>query len=231
MLIEKRKYPAIAKQKWSDVFFMHWRVEPNLLQGYVQQPYELDLFDGSAWISVVCFIAKKSRLRFIPIDFVSTAIQTNVRTYVTVPNESERGVYFLKLYLNNQFAVSSARFGMNLPFQHVFANASIKEHSSTFQSEDEREPKLHVTFRRKDEYDESALAQFLTERYAIWNQKGNRLIKIPITHPAWRVLHAEVAIHINKVHPLIQGREPDIVHAGDEKLTHLYPYETVGFIL
>lgn len=232
-MIEKRKYPAIALQTWSDIFFMHWRVEPESLRQYVKPPYELDIFDGSAWISVVCFMAKNSRLRFIPFDFVTSAIQTNVRTYVRLSHRKnsgrpEPGVYFLKLLLNNRFAVNSARLGLSLPFQYVTATMEKQGHLFTYKSVDERETKLHVSFYSVEEGDSSDLANFLTERYAIWHHKGNRLVKIPISHAKWQITRAKASIFTNHTHPLIQGRQPDIVHAADEKLTHLYPYEIVG---
>lgn len=230
-MIKQRQYPALARQTWLDIYFMHWRVNPEKLQPYVKQPYELDLFDNSAWISVVCFRAKNSRLRFFPFDIVSSAIQTNVRTYVTLPNEQEPGVYFLELFLNNRFAVSSARVGVNLPFEYVDAMSIKSPHVCTYKSRNENGIKLHAAFHDTGKSDESQLAQFLTDRYVIWNEKGNRLIKIPITHPSWRITSAEATVLTNQTHPLIQGRQPDIVHAGDDKLTCLYPYETVGFVL
>lgn len=230
-MIEKRRYPAIARQTWTNIFFMHWRVNPESLQHYIKRPYELDIFDGSAWISVVCFVAKNSQLRLLPFDFVSSAIQTNVRTYVTMPHERERGVYFLKMLLNNRFAVTSAQLGINLPFQYVNALATKRDGIITFKSEQKNETELHATFCATENRDESELTHFLTERYAIWHHKGNRIIKIPITHSKWRINGAEATVFTNNTHPLIEGRRPDYVHAGDEKTTHLYPYETVGLIV
>lgn len=230
-MIEKRKYPAIARQTWTNIFFMHWRVDSESLQQYIKRPYELDIFDDSAWVSVVCFVAKNSQLRLLPFDFVSSAIQTNVRTYVTMPHERERGVYFLKLLLNNRFAVTSAQLGINLPFQYVNALVTDQDGIITFKSERENETKIHVEFCTTKRRDESELAHFLTERYAIWHHKRNRLIKVPITHPKWWINRAEATIFTNNIHPLIEGRRPDYVHAGDEKITHLYPYETAGLFL
>lgn len=228
-MIEKRKYPAIARQTWTNIFFMHWRVDPDSLQTYMKQPYILDTFDGSAWMTVVCFVAKNSQLRGLPFNFVNTAIQINLRTYVTMPGRAERGVYFLKLLLNNKFAASSGRLGVNLPFEYVDVAVTEQENVTIFKSEQERATQVHVAFQQTEKRDKSELADFLVERYSIWHHKHNRLIKIPITHARWRLNHAKANVISHHLHPLIHGRLPDIVHAGDEKTTHLYPYETAGF--
>ncbi len=96
-MITKRKFPWFGKQLWEDIFFVHWRVPPDSLKPYVPKPFELDLFDGAAWISAVCFQAKKNRVRHIPLDLMRPGYQLNVRTYVDVAEKQEKGVYFFRL--------------------------------------------------------------------------------------------------------------------------------------
>ena len=40
------------KQTWSDLLFMHWRVDEAKLRELVPPPLEIDTFDGSGWIAV-----------------------------------------------------------------------------------------------------------------------------------------------------------------------------------
>lgn len=227
-MIEKRKYPVFAKQAWDDVFFMHWKVAPEILAPQIPAPLQLDLFDQSAWITVVCFVAKNSQLRFLPINFVAKAIQTNVRTYVTMPHHEERGVYFLNTFVNNRLATLGARTTFHLPFHYVEAELLQEDGRCTYINRQANQTMLHVSFEALKAAPERKLAEFLTERYAIWNMKHNRMIKIPIFHRPWTIHTASATIFENKVHPLIQGSTPDFVHQGDHKLSHLYPYETVG---
>lgn len=228
-MIEERKYPKIAQQEWDEVYFMHWKVAPEKLAAYIPKPFELDLFDGYAWLTAVSFLAKHSRLRFIPFDFVRRAIQTNLRTYVKLPHHKEPGVYFLKTFLNHRFASFSARELFHLPFQYMEADFVEENKKSTFINRVDGEKILHLSFVAQDEAAEEEQASFLTERYAIWNVQANRIIKIPILHDPWTINEAEVLTRENKLHPLIRDVEPDIVHYGGRKLSYLYPYERIGF--
>ena len=55
-------------QRWDDVLFLHWQVEPTALQPLV--PLALDLFDGRAWLGVVAFRMSRNRLHGVPLpDF------------------------------------------------------------------------------------------------------------------------------------------------------------------
>lgn len=232
--MNKRKFPSFATQQWNDVFFMHWRVQPEVLQSYIPEPLELDLNDGSAWITVVCFVAKQSRLRHVPLTIVPEAIQTNVRTYVRLPKPlaQERGVYFLNVYLNKKLAVIGARRLFHLPFETAQTTCKrTKKSTYTYKNIVQGETKLHASFQRKKQPSTEKLTHFLTERYAIWHRRNNRLIKIPIAHIPWRIKEAEVTIHTQQIHPLIKGKSPALVHAGDVKLSFLYPFETIGYYL
>lgn len=231
--MKARKYPYMAHQQWNDVFFMHWPLEPEKLTPYIPRPLELDTFDKVAWITIVCFVVKNSQLRGFSFPIVPFAIQTNVRTYVRMPQEKEPGVYFLNLYLNHRFAARSARRIFNLPFRYVEAGRIRKHKTYTYQSKVQKGGPflLHATFEKSNRVIQSDLIQFLTERYVIWNRKGKQIIKVPISHDQWQIKEANVTIQAQNVHPLIQGMSPRYVHAGDWKLTHLYPYESVAYFI
>jgi uncharacterized protein YqjF (DUF2071 family) len=44
---EQVSFPLL-RQSWRDVAFLHWRVDPELLQRHLPQGLEVDLVDGSA---------------------------------------------------------------------------------------------------------------------------------------------------------------------------------------
>lgn len=230
-MIDKRAYPPIGEQLWEHVFFMHWQVDEASLQAYIPSPFQLDTFQGSAWVTVVCFVAKKSRIPLLPIDLIDQAIQINVRTYVTCPSQKERGVYFLDVNINNRLAAIGAQRAYNLPFQYVEAELVSEGECKTYKSGFKSESTLKVTLRPTSKTDQSELAQFLTERYTIWNHKGKRLIKIPINHSHWKLTKAEAIFYQQDLHPLIVDKKPDFIHFAGEKLAYLYPYEAVGFYL
>ena len=100
-------------QEWHHLTFLHWSFDPAALRPLIPRPLELDTFDGHAWLGIVPFLIKKSRFRGIPwrIDFP----ETNVRTYVRLPN-GDTGVWFFSLDAASLFATLGARMSFRLPY-------------------------------------------------------------------------------------------------------------------
>ena len=45
--------PWVMTQTWHDLLFAHWPVDADSLREKVPTQFDLDLFDGSAWLAVV----------------------------------------------------------------------------------------------------------------------------------------------------------------------------------
>lgn len=218
----------MAQQTWEQIYFLHWRVNESELRPYIPKPLVIDTFDGSAWITIVCFLAKNSRLRYVPINFISKAIQTNVRTYVKLDGKQERGVYFFNLFVNNKLAVLGAQSTFALPFKYVHSMFEYNGDLATYKTYKHDELIFNAQFERTNKKPHSSeLARFLTERYCIWNDKKNRMIKVPIIHSKWNVNEANVTIEKNILHPCLRNGQPNAVHYFNRKVTKLFPYESV----
>lgn len=108
---------------------MHWPIEPQVMRAAVPGDFDLDLYDGKAWVGVVPFKMQSTRPRFLPpipqkIMPVSPSSfpELNVRTYVTI-NVKENGltrklpgVLFFSLDAASKLAVRMARLSFNLPY-------------------------------------------------------------------------------------------------------------------
>lgn len=115
--------------RWTDLLFMHWPIEPEVMRQAVPGDFDLDLYDGKAWVGLVPFRMQSTRPRFCPpipqkILPVSPSSfpELNVRTYVTV-NIKENGltkqlpgVLFFSLDAASKTAVRGARISFNLPY-------------------------------------------------------------------------------------------------------------------
>src|SRR3954469_16673085 len=79
---------------WHRAVFLHYELEPQFLQKQI--PFELDLYDGQAYVSLVAFTLRNMRLCHPHLKFVTQPLHThaflNVRTYVRVGEL--RGIYF-----------------------------------------------------------------------------------------------------------------------------------------
>ena len=77
--------PWINEQVWDDLLFAHWPISPDVMRQKVPTAFDLDLWDGQAWLGVVPFYISTFRGRWLPkIPGFASFPELNVRTYVTV---------------------------------------------------------------------------------------------------------------------------------------------------
>src|SRR4051812_6499459 len=104
---------------WADVLFVHFAVDPEALQPHV--PFELDLFRGRAYVSVVAFTQRRlrprvgGRLAAIISRPLAEHEFLNVRTYVR--HGGERGIYFLSEWIPNRIACAVGPVMYGLPYR------------------------------------------------------------------------------------------------------------------
>src|SRR6185436_1671961 len=105
----------VMTQTWNDLLFAHWPVDADRLRALVPPRFELDLFDGRAWLAVVPFHMTNVSPRLVPaLPWISAFAELNVRTYVRV--DDKPGVYFFSLEAGNPVAAGAARMLLNLPY-------------------------------------------------------------------------------------------------------------------
>ncbi|MGB0333096.1 MAG: YqjF family protein, partial [Planctomycetota bacterium] len=106
--------PAIH-MTWRDLSFMHWRVDPDALRPLIPEPLEVDLFGGEAWVGVVPFEMRGTRLWPLPtVPGLRHFPELNLRTYVR--HGDRQGVWFFSLDACSKVAVRVARQTFALPY-------------------------------------------------------------------------------------------------------------------
>jgi uncharacterized protein YqjF (DUF2071 family) len=83
---------------WRYLAMLNYEVDPAVLKPFVPAGTELDLPEGRAFVSVVGFHFRHTRVRGVPIPFHEHFEEVNLRFYVrrTVGGETRRGVVFIK---------------------------------------------------------------------------------------------------------------------------------------
>src|SRR5262249_25432621 len=105
---------------WDSALMIHYEVEALALQKHV--PFELDLFNGRAFVSVVAFTMRRMRpwvggsLTACLLRPISTNDFLNVRTYVK--HETESGIYFMSEWLSNRLSVALGPITFGLPYRY-----------------------------------------------------------------------------------------------------------------
>lgn len=192
--------PWVLTQTWRDLLFAHWPVDPVHLRRVIPGAFELDLFDGSAWLGIVPFVMSNVAPRGIPaLPWISEFPELNVRTYVRV--DDRPGVYFFSLDAASAVAVEAARRLLNLPYHRARMQVSTSGDRVEYRSV--RDGGVAAEFRATygpvgDVFTAASgtLEYFLTERYCLYNiDRRGTPQRLEIHHPPWslQLAWAEIA--------------------------------------
>lgn len=111
------------KAKWQNIIMANYEVPVEFLSANLPKGVELDLYHGKAYVSLVGFLFKNTKLFNIPIPGLGTFEEINLRFYVVKKSDKEniRGVVFIN---------------ETVPYKSVawLANKLYKEHYSTFKT-------------------------------------------------------------------------------------------------
>jgi len=111
--------PVVMKQEWSHLLFLHWEMDPAIIQEQLPPGLTVDTYDGKAYLGIVPFHMDNVRPSFCPtVPGLSWFLELNLRTYVHDEN-GVPGVWFFSLDCNHWLAVKLARGLFHLPYQHA----------------------------------------------------------------------------------------------------------------
>ncbi len=85
------------KARWENIIMVNYEIDPQVLSPYLPKGVELDLYEGKAYVSLVGFMFKNTRIFNVPIPYFGNFEEVNLRFYVTRKegNSTKRGVVFI----------------------------------------------------------------------------------------------------------------------------------------
>ena len=108
---------TFLKANWEHIIMANYEINPEILFPFLPKGVTLDLFEGKAYVSLVGFMFKKTKIFNMPIPWLGTFEEINLRFYVKRKegNIIKRGVVFIN---------------ETIPYQLVawMANKLYKEH-------------------------------------------------------------------------------------------------------
>ncbi|MBL9115790.1 MAG: DUF2071 domain-containing protein [Verrucomicrobiaceae bacterium] len=188
---------AVGRQRWTELLFLHWEIEPSVIQRSLPPGLTVDTHEGKAYLGIVPFYMDRIRPSFLPpVPWISWFLELNVRTYVLDENGNP-GVWFYSLDCNQPLAVAIARRLFHLPYQHARMEASKHEghvhYTCTRQGLDESWSYEWNRSEVLQEAEPGSLEFFLVERYALFSQgRGGRLFQGRVSHTPYRFMNAQV---------------------------------------
>jgi uncharacterized protein YqjF (DUF2071 family) len=208
--------PVFLSARWEALVMINFPVDPALLKPLVPRGTELDFFGGVAYVSLVGFLFRQTRVLGLPIPWHIDFEEVNLRFYVqrTLGHELRRGVCFVRELVPRAAIARVARWFYNepylaLPMRHTVDLEAIRRSdraaaelklSYEWRSGGEWHG-LHVTTRGpKAPTAEGSLEQFIAEHYwGYCRQRDGGTVEYEVEHPPWNVWQAEPTIETSSV--------------------------------
>jgi uncharacterized protein len=188
----------VMVQRWTDVVFLHWRYDPQVVQRLLPAGVTVDVFEGAAWIGLIPFRMEGLGLPGLaPLPIVGSFPEVNVRTYVRAGGR--QGVWFFSLDTDVWLAAVVARLAYHLPYfygraEHGRVGEVVSTRVERLGPHSDPGTTCELDVRVGSSVDPGdRLVHFLTDRWGLVSQTRRRgLVHAAVDHPAWLLRHADV---------------------------------------
>ena len=186
---------ATASQRWSDLVFLHWRVDADQVAPLLPAGLRPDIFDGSSWVGLIPFVLDRATVfGSPPIPYFGAFVEVNVRLYA-VDAQGRRGVVFVSLEASRLAAVLAARALFGIPY--VWSRTRLEVAAGEYRYTSTRHLASHAHSRIVARSTgapviDDPLADFLTARWALFTRVRGRTIRLRNHHQPWTLFTAEL---------------------------------------
>jgi uncharacterized protein YqjF (DUF2071 family) len=187
--------------RWDRAVFIHYAADAATLQPDI--PFELDLHNGRAFVSIVAFTLSRMRPRIGGrfgewlLRPIATHEFLNVRTYVR--HHGEPGIYFLAEWLSNPLSVRLGPRTFGLPYR--FGRLIYEHATNGFAvrgTVDAPEGRLtydgNICGSTFEASEVDSLTEFMLERYTAFTQRGKRSRFFRVWHMPWEQVPADIHV-------------------------------------
>jgi uncharacterized protein len=194
--------PTFLRAEWRRLLMLNYAVDPALLRPHLPAHTELDLWEGTCYVSVVGFMFEKVRVRGVAIPWHTRFEEVNLRFYVRHHDATDgwrRGVVFLSelvprpaiawvantLYREHYAAVPMWHTWRDLDATRLEVEYGWRQAGGTH-SIGVRTAGPAIDLKPGSE------AEFITEHYwgyARWD--AQRTMQYQVQHPRWQVYPVE----------------------------------------
>jgi uncharacterized protein len=182
---------------WESLAMVHLEIPADELQRTV--PFELDLFEGSAFVSLVFFTMRRMRLawgpRILNLLFYPFREQRflNVRTYVR--HHGEAGIHFITEWISNRVCARLGPRLYSLPYrwgshQMTLARNIFRARVTDMATKSRLDCEMKLT-RPFVRCEPGSREEFFFERYAAFNTHGPAPKMFRVSHLPWEQCRAE----------------------------------------
>lgn len=209
----------VMYQRWRELLFLHWSVDPKVVSRWLPPGLRVDTFDGRAWIGIVPFSMQGVRPRGLPaVKGLSNFPELNLRTYVHDAH-GRPGVWFFSLDTPKRLPNWIARTFFHLNYRLARMEFTDRGGSLHCRSELRRDgawdrPQDFCWSRGGSHLpaQPDSLEFFLAERYRLfaYNPRANKLLTGRVHHSPYPLQEAKVAQFSTRLFKLAGFHEPAV---------------------
>ena len=209
---------VVSTQQWREVAFLHWAVDPALVESLMPPGVHVDVHEGETYVGLVPFRMVGVGLGRGPgLPWFGTFLETNVRVY-SVDRTGRRGVVFLSLDAERAVVVPTVRALVGAPYRWARMRFERAGDLVTYDARVRTgaRPTSHVVLRVGGPREPTALDDFLTARWGAHVRRRRGTTFVPNQHDPWPLRDAE-AVEVDDELvataglPGVTGRPPDHV--------------------
>jgi uncharacterized protein YqjF (DUF2071 family) len=184
------------KANWENIIMVNYEIDTKVLLPFLPNGVELDLYQGKAYISLVGFMFKKTKLFNISIPKLGTFEEINLRFYVIRKEENQikRGVVFINETIPYKIVAWMANVLYKehytvVPTKHTITKAE-KSQKVTFEwMVNKKWNSIYVEHEIPTlQMHQSSLEKFIYEHYYGYTKiNDNKTEEYRLRHPSWKI--------------------------------------------
>lgn len=211
--------PIFSRQRWSDLTFVHWPVDPDAIAHLYPPGTRPDVIDGKTYVGLVPFAMSEVSFGLPrPIPYFGRFLETNVRLYST-DDDGRHGVLFRSLETSRLAVVPATRTALGVPYIWAKMRLTRVDGCLSYRSVRRlpgRGLRCNVTVEVGAPIEPTPLEIWLTARWGAHTRKAARTWWVPNEHVPFPLRSANVL-----------ALEDDLITAAgvtptDERLRALY---------
>jgi uncharacterized protein len=187
--------PVTFDQRWTDLTFVHWPVEPAGVAHLFPAGTRPDVFDGVTYVALVPFAMSSTKVgTALPLPYFGSFAETNVRLY-SVDDAGRRGVVFRSLETARLAVVPVTRICLGVPYTWAKMRITRDGDQVSYFSVrrwPRRGLRSRLTVTVGDAVRPTALEVWLTARWGAHTRKAGRTWWVPNEHGPWPLRAADV---------------------------------------
>lgn len=187
---------TFLQAEWRKLLMANYIVDPELLLPYLPHKTELDLWDGSCYVSLVGFMFLNTKIKGIKVPFHTNFEEVNLRFYVRYLDRDEwkRGTVFIKEIVPKPALtfVANMVYGEHyetLPMSHGWkTEGDVLTVEYSWKKNDRwNSMKVNSSLTQTD-IASGSVEEFITEHYWGYTKITEELTsEYGVEHPVWKV--------------------------------------------